>query len=115
MRRLFLASTLVIASCAPRPQQGSMVVVPSQPTARVPGALNGMTVSEVVAKLGTPALQIHEGTSLKLQFRSPVCVLDAYFYPSAGAQLRVTHVDARAPSGADMDQATCIFRFENPI
>jgi hypothetical protein len=40
-------------------------------------------------------------------------VLDTYLYPQNGA-LRVTHIDARTPSGIDTDQAACIFALENP-
>ncbi|HVI05761.1 MAG TPA: hypothetical protein VM711_06670, partial [Sphingomicrobium sp.] len=62
-----------------------------------------------------PALQIHEGTSMKLQFRGRRCVLDAYLYPSGSSgTLRVTHIDTRTLSGNDMDQAACILDLENP-
>jgi hypothetical protein len=68
----------------------------------------GMTAEDLVSHFGNPALQVREGNSLKLQFRSPGCVLDAYLYPppGGGAQ-RVTHVDARLPSGADTDAQRC--------
>ena len=49
--------------------------------------LLGLTRGELVGEFGTPALQVREGTSLKLQFRRPACVLDAYLYPS-GADRR---------------------------
>jgi hypothetical protein len=119
MRRFILASTLILAGCATRP------VEPPQPQVRVPeitatprtarSGLVGLTPQEVVGRFGNPALQVREGTSLKLQFRSRSCVLDAYFYPSAsGGALRVTHVDTRALSGADTDQAACIAALETP-
>jgi hypothetical protein len=76
--------------------------------------LVGLTPQELVGHFGKPALQIREGTSVKLQFRGPRCVLDAYLYPSQNNVLRVTHVDTRAPSGVDMDQAACISALENP-
>ena len=74
----------------------------------------GLTANELVGHFGTPALQIREGTSLKLQFRGRNCVLDAYLYPQSGGALRVTHIDARRPNGADTDQAACIAALENP-
>jgi hypothetical protein len=124
MRRLIplatLAPMVVLAACATAPQQPPQTATPQQPVARPiqsyePGTLIGLTASEVVAHLGHPALQIREGTSLKLQFRSPRCVLDAYLYPSgASSELRVSHVDARLPSGSDMDQAACVSALENP-
>lgn len=67
-----------------------------------------MTADQLVRRLGTPALQIREGQSLKLQFRSDLCVLDAYLYPSGTAPHRVTYVDARTRALGDMDQALCI-------
>jgi hypothetical protein len=113
MRRIFIASTLVIASCAPRPQQAPPITSQPQPQVQERGGLSGLTPNELVARLGSPALQIREGTSVKLQFRNPGCVLDAYLYPSTGGQLRVTHVDTRLPSGAPTNQAACMLAFDN--
>ena len=110
MRRIIaLSSTLLIAGCASAPQQAP----PPQPvTAQQPresGSLLGLTPQDLVGEFGTPALQIHEGSSLKLQFRGPSCVMDAYLYPSGAAgTLKVTHVDTRLPSGNDIDQAACV-------
>jgi len=115
MRRLALASVLLLAGCATRPEQPAPTPprpVQVAPAPRVPTVLNGLTVHEVVQHLGQPALQIREGVSLKLQFRSSYCVLDAYFYPSTGNQLRVTHVDTRTPSGSGVGQAACISALE---
>jgi hypothetical protein len=96
---------------APEPQSPSLPVTPSS---HVHSSVLGLTASELVAHLGQPALQVREGSSLKMQFRNPRCVLDAYLYPPAsGAGLtRVTHSDARLPSGADTDQAACISAIE---
>jgi hypothetical protein len=116
MRRLVLALTLFAAACAPRPQpqpapQQAPPPAPTQPQAR---KLVGLTAQELVGYFGRPALQVREGTSLKLQFRSRRCVLDAFLYPSQNGVLRVTYIDTRAPSGADTDQAACISALENP-
>jgi hypothetical protein len=118
MRRLTLASTLFLAGCATAPQQQptprSPVVAP--PSALEPNLLLGLTAAVLVGHFGNPALQVREGNSLKLQFRNRRCVLDAYLYPpgnGAGAW-KVTHVDTRDPSGADMAQAACISALENP-
>jgi hypothetical protein len=68
----------------------------------------GMTAGDLVSHFGNPALQVREGNSLKLQFRAPSCVLDAYLYPPPGGGMqRVTHIDARLPSGADTDAQRC--------
>ena len=117
MRRFILASTLVLAGCAAAPQQPvaqpqPVPVTPAEPQTR---RLLGLTAQELVGQLGNPALQVREGNSLKLQFRGRACVLDAYLYPSQnGGTLRVTHIDARAPSGVDTNQAACISALETP-
>ena len=111
MRRLILASALLLSACATRPQQPEVVSTPPvivQP--QQPRGLIGMTPSDLMHHFGAPALQIREGTSLKLQFRGRRCVMDAYLYPSGtSGALKVTHVDTRTPTGADFDQAACIF------
>jgi hypothetical protein len=116
MRRLLIASTLFLAGCATRPQQPpapeqpAPVVQPERQATR----LTGLTASELVGHFGKPAFQVQEGTSLKLQFRSKFCVLDAYLYPGQNGVLTVTHVDTRTPLGADTDQASCISALEYP-
>jgi hypothetical protein len=116
MRRFALASILLLAACATRPEQPP---APEQPGPVVPAQrqvtrLTGMTTHDVTAHFGRPALQVQEGASLKLQFRGNYCVLDVYLYPGPNGVLRVTHVDTRLPSGADADQATCISALEYP-
>ncbi len=88
--------------------------MPSTPSAHVHSSLLGMTAAELVAHFGNPALQVREGPGLKMQFRSRYCVLDAYLYPPATGPgvTRVTHSDARLPSGADTDLATCVSAVE---
>src|SRR5689334_19525835 len=110
MRRLALASTLLVAGCAtrpeppPAPEQPVQVVPPHRQATR----LTGMTSRDLTTHFGQPALQVQEGTSLKLQFRNKYCVLDAYLYPGQNGVLVVSHVDTRLPSGVDTDQAICI-------
>jgi len=108
MRRFIATSlALAVAACAPRPQQPPAPEAPAQP--QEAGSLVGLTPQELVARFGRPALQIHEGSSLKLQFRGSRCVLDAYFYPSGGSgTLEVTHVDTRLRTGGDIGQTTCV-------
>jgi len=116
MRRLALASTLVLAACATRPQPPP---APEQPVEVVPPhrqatRLTGMTTRDLTTHFGLPAHQVQERTSLKLQFRNKYCVLDAYLYPGQNGVLVVTHVDTRLTSGTDTDQATCISALEYP-
>ena len=117
MRRLFLASALLLAGCATRPEQPApapVQTVQPQPAQRATTRLTGMTTRDLTAHFGRPALQVQEGSSLKLQFRGRYCVLDAYLYPGQNGALVVTHVDARLPTGADIDPATCISALEYP-
>ena len=108
MRRISLALTLVLTGCATGPRQPEQPTLPVTPTApRESGRLIGLTPNDLIGRFGNPAFQVREGESLKLQFRGQRCVLDTYFYPEGG-QLRVAHVDARAPNGVDTDQLTCI-------
>ena len=111
MRRyLALTATLFLADCASRPEVPvAEPVTPQAPPANEPRLVYGLSAQELVARFGNPAFQAREGNSLKLQFRSRRCVLDAYLYAAAnGAPLRVTHVDTRLPSGSDTDQSACI-------
>ena len=116
MRRyLALSIALFAAACAPRPQATTTPVPtpqpPAQPTRQ--SSLFGSNIDDLVGHFGKPVLQIHEGNSVKFQFRGARCVLDAYLYPGRDGQLRVTYVDTRAPSGADTNQATCISALES--
>src|SRR5262245_19256156 len=119
MRRFVPALTLFLAACAARStppvvEQPVPVSRPAPP--RSSSNIIGLSAQELVSHFGNPALQVREGTSLKLQFRSSRCVLDAYLYPpeSGAGALRVTWVDTRLPSGAAADQAACISALENP-
>jgi len=115
MRRFFPAVSLFAAACATTPPQPpAQPTRPIVPSPHVSGGLIGLTASELVLRLGSPALQVREGVGLKMQFRSRQCVIDAYLYPPESGQgiTRVTHSDARLPSGADTDQAACISSVE---
>lgn len=101
---LVLVSACARAPIAPQP-------VPQLPaSSHTRGQIIGLTPQELVQRFGTPALQIREGNSLKLQFRDDRCVLDAYLYPPPGAAApyRVTYVDARTPALAELAPAACI-------
>ena len=117
MRILFAAVPLLaIAACArvPEPEVPSAPIVQQPQQPRESGPLIGLTANDLVTRLGKPALQIREGNSFKIQYRGSRCVLDAFLYPSSGAQHRVTHVEARTPAGIDTHQADCIRSLEYP-
>ena len=113
MRLYTSVAALLLAGCAtaPTPPQPQLPQrLPAAPSPQLRGELIGMTASELVQRLGTPALQVREGRSLKLQFRGSRCILDAYLYPpgnSSGPE-RVAHVDARLRSGVETDARICV-------
>ena len=112
-KRLFApASLAVLASCAsgggrpPAPEPVRPVVATrTEPLS----AGVGRSAAQLEQLLGSPALDVREGSARKLQFRSPVCVIDFYLYPPrAGAEPVVTHIDARRPTGEDFDRTSCL-------
>lgn len=119
MRRvLVLLATLSLAACATQttPVQTQQEQAPPPAPENTRGHLIGLTAEELVQRFGTPALQIREGNSWKLQFRSGLCVLDAYLYPNGSSQTpyRVTYVEARTPSLGAIGQTECISSFPTP-
>ena len=84
----------------------------SPPPIRIEAGLDrvmGKDVRALIALFGTPNQDVREDPARKLQYASGVCVLDAYLYPPGpGREPLVTHVDARLPTGEDIDRASCI-------
>ena len=74
MRRLLILLQLHPACCLRHPPAAARLRPAG--AAAIPqhrhGAIIGLTTQELVQLLGSPALQIREGSSLKLQFRKPV-------------------------------------------
>lgn len=104
---------LPLAACAgdaPPPRAAAPPL--SAPVPQAPMGLDrvmGRTASAIVALFGKPDLDMREGPARKLQFQSGVCILDAYLYPPAGGgEPLVRHIDARRPTGDDVDRASCI-------
>jgi hypothetical protein len=87
-------------------------VEPTRPTTYSTAGLEtvvGRTASYLQTHFGRPDLDVREGTGRKLQFVSPICVLDAYLYPArGGGEPIVTYLDARRPDGTDFDRASCV-------
>ena len=113
-RSITLSLSLLLAACASAPQPAVQSPSPSPAEPVETSSLVGLTPQELFGRFGAPSLQVREGTSLKLQFRGPRCVMDAYLYPSGSSgTLKVTHIDTRLPSGANIDQAACVFALRN--
>ncbi|MDT9599216.1 hypothetical protein [Sphingosinicella rhizophila] len=108
-----LALAVLLAGCVPSTTERPPAM--QEPARQVPtaepilGNVVGRTARALEAQFGKPDLDVREGTARKLQFASPVCVLDTYLYPRrGGGEAVVTYVDARLPDGRDMDRASCI-------
>lgn len=112
MRRSPLALLLPLAACAQTPPvaTASSPTVAARPIAiRTGAAVIGATAANLAALFGKPSGEVAEGEARRLQFSGPACILDAYLYPpAAGGPPIVTHIDTRQPTGADIDQASCI-------
>lgn len=111
MRRILLAAFLFLAACTPDKVPPTQPA-PIRPSTEVVNDLTGFTAPEMIRRFGSPAFQVREGVGLKMQWRGVACVLDAYLYPSTGNIDRVTHVDARLPSGNEASQAACVAALE---
>ncbi|MBA3576585.1 MAG: hypothetical protein H0W39_03065 [Sphingomonas sp.] len=107
-RTLIVSASFALAACATTPRVATTTPDQPPPSEHTRGAIIGLTSAQLVQRFGTPALQIREGESLKLQFRGPFCVLDAYLYATGTAPHRVTYVDTRNRALADVDQDRCI-------
>ena len=109
-----LALLILLGGCvAPAAKEAAPAPVAAAPPPRYsPNGLEsvvGRTAAHLQAQFGRAQLDVREGTARKLQFASPICVLDAYLYPArAGGEPIVTHVDARLPDGRDIDRASCV-------
>lgn len=104
------APIALLAACGPA-QNVRVVNIPPPPV-RIEAGLDrvlGKDLRALVSLFGTPNQDVREETARKLQYASAVCVLDAYLYPPGpGREPLVTHVDARLPTGEDIDRASCI-------
>ncbi|SEJ05258.1 hypothetical protein SAMN05518849_102340 [Sphingobium sp. AP50] len=114
-----LRSSLITLLALPLAACGAGTIVPPatqiQPPPGPPasaftkqGPLLGTDARHLTQLFGQPRLDIRETTVRKLQFGNGRCVLDAYLYaPARGKEPVVTHVDARSPTGVDVDPAAC--------
>jgi hypothetical protein len=110
---LILAPVLALAACTtPTAQTGSTAPVSEKPANMREAGLQrvvGKTAAELRALFGPADLDGREGQARKMQFVGPACVLDTYLIADkTGTEPVVTYIDARLPSGDDIDRASCI-------
>lgn len=94
-------------------------ITPPAPTMQAIPGLDGVIGADrkqIVARFGTPRLDVWEGDARKLQFAGNACVLDIYLYPTPGSREPLaTFVDARrASDGQDVDRAACVAALRQP-
>ncbi|MGN6279574.1 MAG: hypothetical protein ACTHM8_12745 [Sphingomonas sp.] len=112
MKRLvpLILVTLPLAGCVSTPAaHPTLVPGRSASTFSTVGLerVMGQTAPALISLFGKPDADVREGDARKLQFGGPICVLDTYLYPKDGKQV-VTYVDARQPTGATIDRASCV-------
>ncbi len=112
-RLLSWAPLLALGACvapqaAPPPVRPAPAAAPAVPSAGLDRVM-GRDARALVELFGDPDQDVRDQGARKLQFASSVCVLDTYLYAkAAGKEPVVTWIDARVPTGADFDRASCI-------
>ena len=112
LRNSSIGGLLLLAACAsvPKPQPVA-VARPLPAPIRTTGLerVIGQDARRLVILFGAADQDVWEANAHKLQFGSPICVMDAYLYPPAkGKEPLVTYVDARQPDGKPIDRASCV-------
>jgi hypothetical protein len=113
MRFALLAPLVALAACStaptPPPVAAPTIVrsAPMRPTGLE--RVLGQNARGLIDLFGNADQTVKEEGAVRMQFRSPICVLDAYLYPSAaGREPQVTYIDTRQPDGRDIDRASCV-------
>lgn len=106
---ILMPLVLFVAGCGATTPAPAPVLAPN-PVLRPMGLerVMGQPARSLSAMFGAPDLDIKEGPGRRLQFRGPICILDAYLYPQGTQEPIVTYVDARQPNGTDIDRASCV-------
>ena len=101
---------VALAGCASTPRAAAPT---DQPTSRLNEAglerVMNKSAAQLIQLFGDADLDQREGTTRRMQFVGPACVLDAYLSAEhAGAEPTVRYLDARLPGGDDIDRASCV-------
>lgn len=101
----------LLAACGPTARPQTIAPPPQVPVVRTTGLerVIGHDARTLVSLFGAADSDVWEASARKLQFGSPICILDAYLYPPAkGKEPVVTYVDARQLDGSPIDRASCV-------
>lgn len=101
----------LLAACGPTARPQTMAPPQQVPVIRTTGLerVIGHDARTLVSLFGAADSDVWEASARKLQFGSPICILDAYLYPPAkGKEPLVTYVDARQLDGSPIDRASCV-------
>jgi hypothetical protein len=108
---ILLLPPMLLAGCVATPTARPVVIPTRSAPMRATGLerVLGANARGLVALFGAADQDVREDGAQRLQFRGPICVLDAYLYPeSKGRDPVVTYIDARQPDGRDIDRASCV-------
>lgn len=97
-----------VARPAHIPRAAPHIPVPETALAAGVDRVQGQTAPRLIAQFGPPQIDVQEGPARKLQFKGPICVLDAYLYAEGRGEAVVTHIDTRQRDGTPIDQASCV-------
>lgn len=110
-----MATAAMLSGCAMVPPPAPVVAPRARPVPlpmTIPRAglerVLGQDARALAALFGAPDADVQEGAGRKLQFAGPICVLDAYLYPSGRRAAVVTHIDTRERDGSPIDRASCV-------
>ncbi len=109
---LAFVSVSVLGACATAPPPPVAPPAPVRSAPMRPVGLErvlGQDARALTALFGTADQIVREEGAVRMQFRSPICVLDAYLYASTANKIPiVTYVDTRQMDGRDIDRASCV-------
>lgn len=115
MRAFALLPLTLVAGCATGPSAPPPPLAVTRSPPMLPTGLDrvlGQTARGLTALFGEANQDAREAQGARrMQFKGPICILDAYLYPPKGSESgegTVSYVDARQPDGRDIDRASCV-------